>query len=342
MEPTQVTDPDVATLLKEAAGDEQLRGTFFVNDAREMLRATREIERAASEQGATLYVGFQDAARLEDEADVYRDLVDHADVTAYGVGQPRVEIEQLEWISVPRDRRALHNQWFLVLEGDERLAFVGYETSPPKSFRKGPSYNDERTWEGFTTGDERLVQHLVHRLEHARALATRQPTTWYLAATDDGSDPRYAAVRQTALEAALADDAGLILYDRTTESYLTNPYPSGPWSDQQDALSPSWDLSPGRLDAIGRGYLADQMRSAVDSGVVTVAHLAVDRGAKALYEAVSRHSPDAVFLPAHLSTPSLLDRVRGNTLSALAAVVGVPVRLVDQGGGVTDHRARRR
>lgn len=342
MEPTEVTDPDVAALLKEAAGDQPLRGTFFVNDAREMLRATREIERAAAERGDRLYVGFQDAARLEDESAVYRDLVTRAEVTAYGVGEPDTDIEGLEWISVPRDRRALHNQWFLILQGDEDLAFVGYETSPPKSFRKGPSYNDERTWEGFTTGDERLVAHLVQRLEHARALATRQPTTWYLAATDDGGDPRYAAVREAARAAARADGAGLILYDRTTESYLTNPYPSGPWSDQDDALSPSWDLSPGRLDAIGRGYLADQMRAAGDDGIVALAHLAVDRGAKALREAVSRHSPDVVFLPAHLSTPSLLDRVRGNTLTALTEAVDVPVRVVDDRGAVTKQTADRR
>lgn len=341
MEPSQMTDPDVATLLRDAAGDRPLRGTFFVNDAREMLRATREIERAAAERGDRLYVGFQDAARLDDESAVYRDLVKHAEVTAYGVGRPRTDIEGLDWIPVPRDRRALHNQWFLVLQGEEELAFVGYETSPPKSFRKGPSYNDERTWEGFTTGDERLVEHLVHRLEHARTLATRQPTAWYLAATDDGGDPRYTAVRQAALAAARADGAGLILYDRTTESYLTNPYPSGPWSDHEDALSPSWDLSPGRLDAIGRSYLADQMRAAGDDGVVVLAHLAVDRGAKALREAVSRHSPDVVFLPAHLSAPSLLDRVRGNTLAALTAAVNVPVRLVDDRGGVTEHGAVR-
>ena len=38
---TQTRDPDVAALLEAVAGDEPLRGTFFVNDAREMLIATR-------------------------------------------------------------------------------------------------------------------------------------------------------------------------------------------------------------------------------------------------------------------------------------------------------------
>jgi len=68
MPSARTSDPDVAALLNEADGDEPLRGTFFVNDAREMLVATREIERAAREYGATLYVGSQDAARLDDEA----------------------------------------------------------------------------------------------------------------------------------------------------------------------------------------------------------------------------------------------------------------------------------
>lgn len=57
MPSARTSDPDVAALLNEADGDEPLRGTFFVNDAREMLVATREIERAAREYGATLYVG---------------------------------------------------------------------------------------------------------------------------------------------------------------------------------------------------------------------------------------------------------------------------------------------
>ncbi|HEX6254887.1 MAG TPA: DICT sensory domain-containing protein [Euzebyales bacterium] len=311
MGPTQASDPGLQALLHDAAGDRPLRGTHFVNDAREMLLATREIEAAARDDGAVLYVGFQDAARLDDESDVYRELQKQADVIAYGVGQPKAGPDRVEWVAVPRDRHALHNQWFLVLHGTERLAFVGFETSPPKYFRRGPSYNEGRTWEGFTTDDEGLIDHLTQRLEHARSLASRRPTTWMLAATDDGSDPRYAAVRDAALAAARDSGAGVVLYDRTTESYLTNPYPSGPWSSEEAALSPSWELSPARL--------------------------AVDRGAKALRDAVDRYAPDAIYLPAHVSNPSLLDRVRGNTLTTLAGAVDVPVRLVDADGEVTEH-----
>jgi hypothetical protein len=337
MGPTQASEPGLRALLQQAVGDRELRGTHFVNDAREMLLATREIEAAARHDAAVLYVGFQDAARLDDESDVYRELQKRVDVIAYGVGEPDAHLDSMEWVAVPRDRHALHNQWFLVLQGAERLAFVGFETSPPKYFRRGPSYNEGRTWEGFTTDDDGLIDHLVQRLEHTRSLASRRPTSWLLTATDDGSDPRYAAVRDAALAAARDSGAGVVLYDRTTESYLTNPYPSGPWSSEEAALSPAWELSPARLDAVGRGYLAQQVRDAEDAGVVTTAHLAVDRGAKALREAAERYAPDAVYLPAHVSEPSLLDRVRGNTLTALAGAIDVPIRLVDADGEVTHH-----
>lgn len=336
MPSARTSDPDVAALLNEADGDEPLRGTFFVNDAREMLVATREIERAARENDATLYVGFQDAARLDDEADVYRSLVREASVIAYGVGRPRNDIDGLEWVSVRRDRHALHNQWFLVLSGEESLAFVGYETSPPSAYRKGPSQNAVRTWDGFTTGDRRLVDHLVQRLQRTRELEQRRPGRWYLAATDDGTDPRYEAVRRAALAAATADGAGLVLYDRSTESYLTNPYPSGPWSDEADALSPGWQLSPQALDAVGRGYLADQLRAAADAGVNATAHLAVDTGATAMADAVARFTPDVVFLPQHVEQPSLLDRVKRNTLTALAGAIQGPIRLVTADGTVSE------
>lgn len=252
------------------------------------------------------------------------------------MGHPRHGIDGLEWVSVPRDRHALNNQWFLVLSGEESVAFVGYETSPPSAYRKGPSQNAERTWDGFTTGDRRLVEHLVRRLQRTRELLQRQPGRWYLVATDDGADPRYEAVRRAALAAARADGAGLVLYDRTTESYLTNPYPSGPWSDEGDALSPSWHLTPQALDAIGRGYLADQLRAAADASVNATAHLAVDTGATAMADAVARFAPDVVFLPQHLEQPSLLDRVKRNTLTALAAAIPGPIRLVRADGAVSE------
>ena len=244
MPSARTSDPDVAALLEDAAGDEPLRGTFFVNDARE--------------------------------------------------------------------------------------------------YRKGPSQNSERTWDGFTTGDARLVAHLVQRLEHTRELAGRQPGRWYLAATDDGTDPRYEAVRRAALASARADGAGLILYDRTTESYLTNPYPSGPWSDEGDALSPGWLLSPQALDAVGRGYLAEQLRAAADAGVSATAHMAVDTGATAMADAVARFAPDVVFLPQHLERPSLLDRVKRNTLAAFAGVIQGPIRLVTADGTVSEVAAAKR
>jgi hypothetical protein len=53
-----------------------------------------------------------------------------------------------------------------------------------------------------------------------------------------------------------------------------------------------------------------------------------------LRDAVQRYEPAVVFLPAHLQDPSLLDRVRGNTLSALRRAIDGPIRLVSPDGTV--------
>lgn len=83
---------------------------------------------------------------------------------------------------------------------------------------------------------------------------------------------------------------------------------------------------------MGRGYLATQVRAATDAGIKATAHLAVDTGATAMRDAVARYAPDVVFLPAHIATPSLLDRVRGNTLRSLTSAIDAPVRLIDEAG----------
>src|SRR4029453_6779795 len=66
----------VAQLLARAQEElgGPLLGARFLYDARQMFAATREIERAVSAPGSTLYVGFQRAEKLDGEAPIYRDL----------------------------------------------------------------------------------------------------------------------------------------------------------------------------------------------------------------------------------------------------------------------------
>ena len=64
----------VAELLARAQQElgGPLLGAKFLYDARQMFAATREIERAVSAPGTTLYVGFQRAEKFDGEARIYR------------------------------------------------------------------------------------------------------------------------------------------------------------------------------------------------------------------------------------------------------------------------------
>ena len=149
----------VAELLARAQQElgGPLLGAKFLYDARQMFAATREIERAVSEPGTTLYVGFQRAEKFDGEARIYRDLTRQGvEVIAFGTGAP-AEVSQVRWVRLPEDHAALANQWFLVTETPEPIAFVGFETSPPDRIGEGGAADPSRTWAGFVTDDRRLV-----------------------------------------------------------------------------------------------------------------------------------------------------------------------------------------
>lgn len=165
---------------------------------------------------------------------------------------------------------------------------------------------------------------------------TDQPDAWYLVATDDGDDEAYTRSREAGFELAADDRAGVILYDRTSESKMTNPYPSGPWSDEDDAVSPSEELSPEELRELGRGYLADQMVAGRDRGVPTRAHLAVNTGAEALQDAVRRYQPRVVVFPETVKGDGgLLDKVRSNTVEDELSHTSARVVLIGEDGKPT-------
>jgi hypothetical protein len=122
----------VAELLARAQEElgGPLLGARFLYDARQMLAATREIEQAVSAPGTTLYVGFQRADKLDGEAPIYRSLTRQGvQVIAFGTGTP-TEVPEVHWVRLPENHDALENQWFLVTETPEPIAFVGFETSP--------------------------------------------------------------------------------------------------------------------------------------------------------------------------------------------------------------------
>lgn len=158
----------------------------------------------------------------------------------------------------------------------------------------------------------------------------------YLITTDDGSDDLVTTTREVGLDLAEQDGARVVLYDRTTESYLTDPYPAGPWSDEDDAVSPDSELDRQMLDNLGRHYLTEQLDAIERRGLQVHVHLAQNAGAEALADAIERYDVDLAVLPASMDDPSVVDRIRGASLAALRKRVDVPVRLVDQSGEVRE------
>ena len=162
---------------------------------------------------------------------------------------------------------------------------------------------------------------------------TDSPSAWYLVATDDGSDEVYTATREAGFDLAADAGAGVILYDRTSESKMTNPYPAGPWSDEDDALSPEYELEPETLREMGRGYLADQVVAGRERGLQVRAHLAVNTGSEALSDAVERYRPTVVVFPEQVKDDGgLIDKVRHNTVADLLADTDAHVILIDAQG----------
>jgi hypothetical protein len=158
----------VLELLRRAQGElggGPLTGTRFLYHARDMLAATREIEAAVRGADTTLFVGFQRAEKLDGEAGTYRGLVTAGvRVIAFGTGEPG-HLPGLDWVRLPEDQAALENQWLLVAEQPEPIAFVGFETSEPERFGRAGVAGGSRTFTGFVTGDRRLVRAIAEHLE---------------------------------------------------------------------------------------------------------------------------------------------------------------------------------
>jgi hypothetical protein len=163
---------EMARRVVDEIGDSHLPGTRFTYDAREMLRATREIE-AAVRGGGELWVGFQNASKLDHEAARYEDLTaSGADVIAFGTGRPGIApAVRLRWIQLEPSSVRLENQWFLVTTDPEPIAFVSWEVSDPALFGVGGISAPDKQFVGFVTDDGRVIAALVSYLEAAAMAA---------------------------------------------------------------------------------------------------------------------------------------------------------------------------
>ena len=160
--------------------------------------------------------------------------------------------------------------------------------------------------------------------------------TLLLVATDDGTDPAYAACRQAGLEVARREGAAVVLYDRSSESYLVDPYESGPWTSQNHGPAGDTMLDSPELLRLGRRYLAEQVAEGRALGLQVGAWLARGTGPAAMADACQRLGVDRAILPDKLARPPLRDRVLGRTLAAFQARVPAKITVVDDDGAPVD------
>jgi len=158
------------------------------------------------------------------------------------------------------------------------------------------------------------------------------PAAVVVAATDDGLDPAYRATRQAAFAVAARDGARLVLFDRSPELYLVDPYERarGNGGPRSSLLS---QRTAGRA---GRPYLADQLAEARRLGLDGAAWVARGHGPDALAAACEILEAERVVLPATLAAPPLVDRVRGHTLAAFRRRVPARISLADLDGTLAE------
>jgi hypothetical protein len=174
----------------------------------------------------------------------------------------------------------------------------------------------------------------TYRLEPEEAARIVLPHGVILVETDE-ADTRYRRVRLAALRTARAAGARLVLYDRSSASLFTDPYPSGRWTADVDGPRGDRPLRDSELRQLGRSALRDQLAEAAGAGVQAEAWLARGVGASAVADAVVRSGAQLVLRLTDDKRPSLLQRLLGDSLAAACRELPVPVAAVDPDGRLT-------
>lgn len=320
--------------------------TRFTYDPRDMLRATRQIEAAA--RGGTLLVGFQTNAKLERERERYQDLVAAGTtITAYGTGAVPAGLDGLEYREQAPDVRRLANQWFLVSDDPEPVAFVSWELGDPASFGVGGAATPGKRFVGFVSDDRAVIAELLTTLRGVPGLQPPAPPAMPVAG--DGSDA--GAVLEAvarldpppsgaddgavvvpigrgpdanqALALALAIAAGehrrLVVVDRGAEGLFTSPY-SAFRSDDADRPEPDrlFDTTIARKE--GRSETVAALEAAGALGIEAGGWFPTEAGMDGLDAAIQRFGGALVVLPASIRQPSIAERLRGMRPERLAGM----------------------
>lgn len=164
----------------------------------------------------------------------------------------------------------------------------------------------------------------------AAALVRRGGTI--LVETDARCAVDFEAVRRAAIAIATASGAEIVLFDRSTESLFTDPYPAGPWTADVDGPRGDRALEAHELGPLGREALRRQVERIGSDGVTVRAWLARGSHARAMAAAAHRLSPDVVLVKTD-SRGSLLSRVRPARQDR-EQIGGAPVLTIDDSGAM--------
>lgn len=321
--------------------------TRFTYDPRDMLRATRLIE--AASRGGTLLVGFQTNAKLERERERYQELIAAGTrITAYATGPCPSGLDGIEYREQAPDVHRLANQWFLVSDAPEPVAFVSWELGDAASFGVGGAATPGKRFVGFVSDDPAVIEELLAALRRVPGL--KPPTPAPQPMPGDGSetgavleqvarlDPPPSGAgdgavvvpigrgsdRTHALALALAiatrEHRRLVVVDRGAEGLFTSPY-SAFRSDDADQPVPDrlFDAAIARKE--GRGESVAALEAAEALGVEAGGWFPTEAGMDGLGAAVTRFGGGLLVLPGSIRRPSIAERLRGMR----------PERLVDLG-----------
>jgi hypothetical protein len=341
---------EIGRRLAEALGRAP-DATRFTYDPRAMLRTTRDIERAST--GGRLLVGFQAAAKFDVEAERYRALLAAGtQVVAWAAG-PHADglgLDELDYRALPADTRRLENQWFLVTDSPEPLAFVSYELGDAKTFGVGGAASPGKRFVGFVSDDADVIHLLVRTLlpigappppaepveqlpPSASALELVEASDGLLGepASDAGTGAVVVAVGRgadrpafiTALALARREDRALVIVDRGAEG-LVSPY-HDMRGDDANRPTPDrlFDIATARRE--GRGPMITYLEAATVAGVAAGGWFPTASGAEGLAQAGRRFSGAIVVVPSDVVRPSLAERLRGMAADRLGPVIGLPM-----------------
>jgi hypothetical protein len=316
--------------------------TRFTYDPRDMLKVTREIEKVC--RGGRLWVGFQTTPKLEVERERYAALLGAGTkVVAFGTGPGPEGLEGLDFRSLRPDRLRLENQWFLVSDTPEPVAFVSWELGDPAQFGVGGAASPGKRFVGFVSDDPTVVADLIATLDGVRGTSLPRPTPAAppppssraqdvldrvsgMAPDASGADEGSVVVPigrdgdLTALALALAvarsEHRSVVLVDRGAEGLMGTPY-SDLRGDDEYRPQPDRLFGIGMARREGRGPVAAALEAAAALGVDAGGWFPTAAGAEGLGRALRTFGGSLLVLPASARRPGFAERLRGMSLDRL-------------------------